>query len=222
MKILIYQSLGSEIILNEPMSLTEQHEKYELTDDNFIRNVRGFIRNEQDDILMINDIRYNRRAVPWGKVDKGETFEQALHKEIEEELGVKIISNNYIWWRKAYMRSAKGINAWMSHYYDITISWTPINNESNKVQEIQYLQIKRNNNGKIISVQTKTDIFTDEESIHDTFHGLHILYDVLPYMPKTVEDIESAPFHLPNNIERNKIYQQRYDTERKEYFITEL
>ena len=46
MHILIYQSLGSEILLDNPMHLEEQKAKYELTDDNFIRNVRGFIRNE--------------------------------------------------------------------------------------------------------------------------------------------------------------------------------
>jgi len=45
MHILIHQSLGSEIILEYPMSLEEQQQKYELTDDNFIRNVRAFIRN---------------------------------------------------------------------------------------------------------------------------------------------------------------------------------
>lgn len=40
MNILIHQSLGSEIVLEESMPLAEQREKYELTDDNFIRNVR--------------------------------------------------------------------------------------------------------------------------------------------------------------------------------------
>lgn len=45
MHILIHQSLGSEIILEQPMPLEEQRERYELTDDNFIRNVRAFIRN---------------------------------------------------------------------------------------------------------------------------------------------------------------------------------
>ena len=82
MNILIYQSLGSEIILENPMSLDEQKEKYELTDDNFVRNVRGFVRNENDEILMIHDTRYDRRSVPGGKVDKNQTLEQALEIEI--------------------------------------------------------------------------------------------------------------------------------------------
>ena len=97
MHILIHQSLGSEIVIDNPMPLEEQKERYELTDDNFIRNVRAFIRNSAWDILMIRDTRYNRRAVPGGKVDKGETFDQTLEKEIAEELWVRI----YI--KKLYM-----------------------------------------------------------------------------------------------------------------------
>ena len=35
---------------------------------------------------MVHDKRYDRRSVPGGKVDKGESFEKALEKEIVEEL----------------------------------------------------------------------------------------------------------------------------------------
>lgn len=40
MHILIHQCPGSEITLDNPMPLEEQRDKYELTSDNFIRNVR--------------------------------------------------------------------------------------------------------------------------------------------------------------------------------------
>lgn len=74
-----------------------------MTDDGFVYNVRAFVRDKQGDILMLHESRYNRRTVPWGKVDINMTLEQALDQEIEEELWVSIVSKKwydlerYIW-----------------------------------------------------------------------------------------------------------------------------
>ena len=222
MHILIYQSLWSEIIIDNPMPLSQQRKLYELTDDNFIRNVRAFVRNKEGEILMIRDIRYNRRAVPGGKVDKWETFEQALEKEIVEELWITIVSKKYIWWRKAYMRGSKWCNARMAHYYDISISGIPTNNEFDKGEEISCIKLNKDKNNHLISIEAKGEIISDTNRIYDEFPWLHTLIDVLPYMPQTVEEVEVAPFDLPDHIDLEKTYQQRYDTKKNEYFIKEI
>jgi hypothetical protein len=41
-------------------------------------------------------------------------------------------------------------------------------------------------------------------------------------MPQTIEEAEQAPFHLPSHIDLEKTYQQRYDTDKKEYFVIEV
>ena len=222
MHILIHQSLGSEIVIDNPMPLEEQRERYELTDDNFIRNVRAFIRNSAWDILMIRDTRYNRRAVPGGKVDKGETFDQTLEKEIAEELWVRIISRNYIWWRKAYMRGSKWCNAWMAHYYDILIEGIPHNQEIDKSEEIHFISLHKDAHNHLTSITVKEETISDKNRIYDEFPGLHTLIDVLPYMPQTIAEAEQTPFHLPSHIDLEKTYQQRYDTDKKEYFVIEI
>lgn len=39
-------------------------------------------------------------------------------------------------------------------------------------------------------------------------------------MSQSIEEVEEAPFHLPDHIDLEKTYQQRYDTEEKRYFLT--
>lgn len=221
MNILIYQCLGSEIKLNDAMPLAEQQQKYELTQDNFIRNVRWFIRNEEGDVLMVHDTRYNRRSVPGGKVDKGQTLDQALEIEIGEELGVKIISKTYIWGRKCYMRWSKWLNTWMAHYYDIRISGSPHNKESDKAEEIAFLKLHYDHNQHLSQVDALWKSYTWPD-IYDKFPGLHTLVDVLPHMPQTPTESESDPFSLPDNIDLEKTYQQWYNTEKREYYIKEI
>lgn len=221
MHILIYQSLWSEIVIDDPMPLSEQREKYELTDDGFVRNVRAFIRNEEWDILMLHDKRYDRWAVPGGKVDKGYTIEQALDQEIMEELGVTITSKKYLGGRKGCMRGSKWLNRWVAHYYDVHIAGVPHNNEADKSKDIAFLKLHYDSENHLVWVTAKDETVTDQNSIYDRFPGLYTLVDVLPYMPHTIEEVEKDSFIFPGIVDPQKIYQQWYDTEKRNYFITE-
>lgn len=222
MQILIYQSLWSEIIIDDPMSLSEQREKYELTDDGFVRNARAFIRNEDGDILMIHDSRHGRRAIPGGKVDRWQTIEQALDMEIHEELWVAIAARSYVGGRKCYMRGSKWINKRMAHYYDVRILWTPRNNEADKSKDIAFLKLHYNDDNHLTAVTVRDETFDDPATIYDIFPGLHTLVDVLPYMPQDPIESEREIFCIPDAIDLAKTYQQWYDTEKREYYIKEI
>jgi len=59
------------------------------------RGVGALICNDKNEVLLLRRNEDGRRktwAMPGGKVDKGETFREALKREIMEELGVKIES----------------------------------------------------------------------------------------------------------------------------------
>lgn len=222
MQILIYQSLWSEILLDDPMPLLQQREKYELTDDGFVRNVRAFIRNDEGDVLMLHDKRYDRWAVPGGKVDKGYDIEQALDQEIMEELGVAITSKKYLGGRKGCMRGSKWLNKWVAHYYDVRILWTPRNNEEDKSKDIAFLKLHYDSENHLVWVTAKDETVTDQNSIYDRFPGLYTLVDVLPHMPHTIEEVEKDPFIFPDIIDSQKIYQQWYDMDKREYYVKSL
>ncbi|MCK5466030.1 class I tRNA ligase family protein, partial [Candidatus Parcubacteria bacterium] len=59
------------------------------------RGVGALIYNDKNEVLLLRRNEDGRRktwAMPGGKVDKGETFKEALEREIDEELGVEIKS----------------------------------------------------------------------------------------------------------------------------------
>ena len=110
----------------------------------------------------------------------------------------------------------------MAHYYDILIEGIPHNQETDKSEEIHFIKLHKDENNHLTSIEVKGEIITDKNRITDEFPGLHTLIDVLPYMPQDITESESLPFHLPTHINLEKPYQQRYDTEKKEYFVIKV
>lgn len=63
-------------------------------DDLFFLGVKALIRNEAGEILLLKRSKeysdsYNSWGFPGGRIQKGETPEQALARETEEETGIK-------------------------------------------------------------------------------------------------------------------------------------
>ena len=110
----------------------------------------------------------------------------------------------------------------MAHYYDILIEGIPHNQETDKSEEIHFISLHKDAHNHLTSITVKEETISDKNRIYDEFPGLHTLIDVLPYMPQTIEEAEQAPFHLPSHIDLEKTYQQRYDTDKKEYFVIEV
>ena len=57
-------------------------------------SVAALVYNQKDEVLLIKSPRRGWEY-PGGMVEPGETFEQALNREIEEETGVKILIRSF-------------------------------------------------------------------------------------------------------------------------------
>ncbi len=56
-----------------------------------IVSVSGFITNKEGEVLLVrNENRSDTMEMPGGQVEEGETLEQAIHREIYEETGVRV------------------------------------------------------------------------------------------------------------------------------------
>lgn len=81
--------------------------------------------------------KHNRRQLPGGKVDKGETPEQSLIREIQEELGVTAHIDKHIGnWKMIIEGDFCCISL-----FDVTISQEPHIQEKNKHAYLDYVSI---------------------------------------------------------------------------------
>lgn len=53
-------------------------------------SVRAYIFDEDDRILVVKHHSAQQWVLPWGHVEEGETYYEALNRELLEELGIKI------------------------------------------------------------------------------------------------------------------------------------
>jgi len=85
------QELGNIIIESHQDFLTSTAEPHRYHHPKHIVSVTAYITNHQDEILLVrNQHRSYTMEMPGGQVEEGETLEEAVHREVEEETGVTI------------------------------------------------------------------------------------------------------------------------------------
>ncbi len=82
--------------INPQKSELEKWHTYQHTTDGAIRYVRGVIKNEKGEILQIFSTRKHLFTFPGGKVEEGETLQEALSREINEELGLTVKKADFL------------------------------------------------------------------------------------------------------------------------------
>lgn len=68
--------------------------EWELPDAFYRVSIKLVIKNSEDKLLVVMDKTTNDWEVPGGGLDHGETIKQTAEREIQEELGVKLVKFN--------------------------------------------------------------------------------------------------------------------------------
>lgn len=201
---------------------------FEKTSDNFIKTVFAIIKDDQWRILSMYNAKREMRQLPGGKVDAGETLEQALAREIQEEIWVDAIVGKKLWVVKRILNK----KPWLTHFFEVTISWEPSLQEKDKHQKLQWTKIEPTDTNELwYQYQIDWVIIDDPQEIK-RFPSLYTYKTILPQL-EDYSDAATAPMNFlawtttPWTIAANLDlaahpeiwYIQIFDKIAKEYFV---
>ncbi|NRH21241.1 class I tRNA ligase family protein, partial [Candidatus Gracilibacteria bacterium] len=138
--------------------------KFEYTPEGFLRYVLAVIKNEKGEYLMLKNIKHNHKwQCPGGKIDAGETAEQALSREVMEELGVDCTIGSKITEKRTLVDGTM----WQGEYYEVELSGTPTIQETHKHTKLEWVSLTSDESGYIL--QSETEKSDDQNFIRENF-----------------------------------------------------
>lgn len=209
---------------------TKKQEKYETTPDGFTKVWLGIVRDDDARILMVYDIKHDTWMVPGGKVEKGESFADAVTRELFEEVGLEVLDTSYLGANKA----AFGNQLWQLWYVACEVTWELTNNEPQKqwalawVEKIPYdndlwYALRVDIVGEWTNIEANSDIiqkdFADFLNIIDKHYALESIADA----SFSLLAWTTTPWTLPSNmfgaVHKDICYAVVYDCERQATFV---
>lgn len=107
--------------------------------DGFVSTTRAIIKDASGKILAFADPRWGGlRSLPGGRLQSGESPEEAVTRELREELGVEVSSLSYLGARKLVSSNKYNL---LSYYFEVQIQGTPKLQETDKHKDLQYIEI---------------------------------------------------------------------------------
>ncbi len=207
----------------------EQGDHFARTDDGFLQTVFAIIKDAQGRYLSIYNAKRDMRQFPGGKVDAWETLEQALAREVQEELGVPCTVGKQVGVRKAIMHG----KIWLGHFYEVTLQWEPVLQETTIHTALWYATVtpveKSEENTLWYEYSIEGSIIADEKEIL-RFPSLYALMSVVPHLPEEAATAPlsllawtTTPWTIPANIalvvHPELRYLQIFDLQAKQYFV---
>lgn len=109
--------------------------------NNFINLSGCAIISDNNELLVLFKTKHQHWEFPGGKVESGETLEEAARREVREELGVEVNITRYLDYEKFKVDDQQ----FHSHKYLATIKsgYTPKVNEPDKFSDMMWLPIKQ-------------------------------------------------------------------------------
>ena len=197
--------------------------KYELTPDGFIQVVDCIIKRDGK-IFMNYSVKAQKYVCPGGKVDKWDTMEWTIKKEIAEELGVEVKKITPLGSIKEILRGTlRNLNM-----FEIEIEGEPKIMEPEKLPQMIRAEIIPSDNKLWFGVNIENTIVDDDMEIMNQFYDLYLYQKRI--FEKTSPDAKfsalawtTTPRTLPSNmflaIGKHIHYTTVYDPNAKEYFV---
>jgi len=133
--------------------------KYNKGDLNNHSGIGAVIKNDKDEILMLEHIKFGFWTIPVGKVDPGDSLQKTLYKELKEEVNIDVKDYEFVSMEtRKYKREGNTVKV-KQHLYIIK-EWDGEvkNNEKNKHSDLQWMSLKEIKKLNNISDSTKAMI----------------------------------------------------------------
>ncbi len=198
-------------------------EKHEITKDGFLEVVDCIIKRDGK-IFMNYHMKGQKYVCPGGKIDKGDTAETTIKKEIKEELGVEVT-------KITPLGSIKEIIYWgLIHLnmFEVEIEGEPKLMEPEKLPQMIRAEIMPSDNRLGFAVKIENTIVDDDFEIMNQFYDLYLYHNRIfektnPAAPMSVLAWTTTPRTLPSNmflaVGKHIHYAIVYDPSIKEYFV---
>ena len=199
---------------------------YEASEDGFIDVVAGVIRDGEGRYAMIHHMKENLWFFPGGKVEKGETQEQAIVRELQEEVGISVEDQNFLGAIKIIHLG----KPYRVHWFEVTISDSPSVQESEKHNALVWVKEEKSENSLGFALNINGTIIDDEKELTHDFIDFHLFKKVLDPEDKGLIEGKfnflawtTTPWTLPSNmflaVGAEIDYMTVYDPESQEYYV---
>ncbi len=169
--------------------------KFEYTPEGYLRYVLAVIKNEKWEYLMLKNIKHNEKwQCPGGKIDAGETAEEALSREVMEELGVACTIKNKITEKKTIVNGTM----WQGEYYEVILNWTPKIQEPHKHTKLEWISLTHSESGYIL--QSETEKSEDQNFIRENFDIWNLVTDRPNIENISILAWTTTPWTIPANM----------------------
>lgn len=185
------------------------------TQDGYIHVVGGIIRDSDGCIYLQQNAKLNEFYVPWGKVEQWETLDQALARELKEEVDIDIIQSQYLW-------CIKLITHWVKrclHFFGIVEYTGTVKNKENHKCDNYRVEILDSDNELGFAVKVDSTITDDVQDILHSFLEIHVIKNILPIVDMSI--LQDALFENYNTkaLDQAAHYYLYVDLSQKKYFF---
>ena len=211
--IFIHAKLGKNLILDESKHRTLV-DTYSHSDDDCIDIVGALIKDNTGAYYLHHKVKENYFLLPGGKVEKGESYEQAMIRELKEEMNIDVVSLSYHASVKRVINNCK----YNVHYMMITEYTGIVEHLEVDTFDLVHAEILPSHNRLGHAIKIDGTIIDDERDITHAFSDLALTVLQTPSLSQTIDS--NATVIYPDHFDPSTIYYQYYDQSQKKYFFT--